>query len=183
MQEARQQLVSELAGAPAKSSKSKKTQSSSAKRVINRLTTSNLTLEGEESISGSEWIRRYDAQCDTQKSAKEVVAAAAEIGLKMEPSLVYNIRQQLNKRQVEQTEQADAEAEAEVKAKKEASLKKIRQENAAKARKAKAEKAKREAEAAAASQVVTAEKVEESPAPEVVKPEAPVQEETVTNAE
>jgi hypothetical protein len=106
----RQQFVSELsAGLPSKPARGRPKASGTPgkkSRGPNRQKTNDGTDR-----SASQFIRDCDA-ANSDISAKDVCVKAAEVGLSIEPSLVYNVRQQARKKAASGGADAKAKADA-----------------------------------------------------------------------
>ena len=109
------ELVSSSGGSPAPAAPAPRRSAAApaapkAKREINRQLTSDLTEKGEDPISGSEWVRRYDA-ANPDTKAGDVVVAAEKVGLEIKKELVYNVRNQAAKKAAAAAEAAAAAKE------------------------------------------------------------------------
>ena len=129
----RQRFVSELsAGLPSSAKPAKRSSGSKA-------TPRQRTADGR---SASQFIR----DCDDSMSAKDVVAKAAEAGLNVKASLVYNVRHQAVRKTAEKAAASDKDTQAkkdETYQKRLAALEKARAARAANKAKRDAEKAKK----------------------------------------
>lgn len=119
------------------------------------------TNDGTER-SASQFIR----DCGEEMSAKDVVEAAAKVGLDIEAPLVYNVRAQAKKK-------VEDAANAEEAAKKDEARKNALRQNAEKARAARKAKIEKEKAEKAATTVATETPAEAPAAPEAAAPEAP----------
>ena len=133
----RQRFVSELsAGLPSSAKPAKR---SSGSKATPTPTPRQRTADGR---SASQFIR----DCDDSMSAKDVVAKAAEAGLTVKASLVYNVRHQAVRKTAEKAAASDKDTQAkkdETYQKRLVALEKARAARAANKAKRDAEKAKK----------------------------------------